>query len=36
MSTRQKNNDKKVSMPVIGDTAPSFEADTTQGKNQVS
>ena len=27
----EQNNDKKVSMPVIGDAAPSFEADTTQG-----
>ena len=28
----EQNHDKKVSMPVIGDPAPSFEADTTQGK----
>ena len=28
----EQDHDKKVSMPVIGDIAPSFEADTTQGK----
>ncbi len=27
----EENNVKKVQMPVIGDTAPSFEAETTQG-----